>query len=58
MSTIKFGGKPTMRDKMHAAKRRVGKNSGESKGTKPAPKPKVRPTLKKGEVGAEVTYKF
>jgi hypothetical protein len=58
MSTIKFGGKPTMRDKMDVAKSRVGKNPGVSKGSKPSPKPKVKPILKKGTVGAKVTYKF
>jgi hypothetical protein len=58
---IKFGGKATMKDKMKAVEDRYGKTTGASKGSKPAPKMKVkvRPTggLKalQGKGGAKLT---
>jgi hypothetical protein len=55
---MKFGGKPTMRDKMAVAKARVGKNPGVSKGSKPPPKPKISPTVSKKSVGVKATWKF
>jgi len=56
--TIKFGGKQSMADKMKVAKSRVGKNPGVSKGTKPAPKAKVKPVIGKDKVGFKITKKF
>lgn len=56
--TIKFGGKQTMGDKMKVAKSRVGKNPGVSKGTKPAPKAKVKPVIGKDKVGFKITKKI
>lgn len=56
--TIKFGGKQSMADKMKVAESRVGKNPGASKGTKPAPPPKVKPVIGKDKLGFKVTKKF
>ena len=59
--TIKFGGKPTMRDKMAAAEKRLGKTTGASKGKAPIPKVKIKPSgtnpLKK-KIGVKATWKF
>lgn len=55
---IKFGGKQSMADKMKVAESRVGRNPGASKGTKPAPPAKVKPTIGKGKVGFKVTKKI
>lgn len=56
--SIKFGGKQTMGDKVKVAERRVGKNPGVSKGTKPSPKPKAKPMIGKGKIGIKITKKF
>ena len=56
--SIKFGGKQTMADKVKVAESRVGKNPGVSKGSKPAPKPKVKPVIGKDKIGFKVTRKF
>ena len=56
--TIKFGGKQTMADKVKVAESRVGSNPGVSKGTKPAPKAKVKPVVGKDKVGFKITKKF
>lgn len=37
---------------------RLGKTTGASKGSKPAPKAKVKPTIGKDRVGFKVTKKF
>lgn len=59
--TIKFGGKPTMRDKMAAAEKRLGKTTGASKGAAKVPKVKVTASgtnpLKK-KVGVKVKWNF
>ena len=55
---MKFGGKPTMADKMKVAEGRVGKSPGVSKGTKPAPKAKVKPVIGKDKIGFKVTKKL
>lgn len=55
---ITFGGKPTIASKMAAVDARYGKTLGASKGTKPLPKDKAKPTLKKGAIGIKVTRKF
>jgi len=56
--TIKFGGKQSMADKVKVAESRVGRNPGVSKGTKPAPKAKVKPVIGKDKVGFKITKKF
>lgn len=56
--SIKFGGKQTMADKVKVAESRVGRNPGVSKGTKPAPKAKVKPVIGKDKVGFKITKKF
>ena len=56
--SIKFGGKQSMADKMKVAESRVGKSPGASKGTKPAPKAKVKPVIGKDKVGFKVTKKI
>ena len=56
--TIKFGGKQSMADKMKVAESRVGKNSGVSKGSKPAPAAKAKPIIGKGKIGIKITKKF
>ncbi len=38
---MKFGGKHTVKSRMAAAESRLGKTTGASKGSKPAPKAKV-----------------
>ena len=55
---MKFGGKQTMADKMAVADALLGKHTGVSKGTRTAPKPKVKPVIKKNTVGFKVTRKF
>jgi len=55
---IKFGGKQSMADKMKVAESRVGKSPGVSKGTKPAPKAKVKPIIGKDRIGVRITKKF
>lgn len=37
---------------------RIGKTTGASKGSKPAPKAKVKPVIGKGKIGVKVTKKF
>jgi len=56
--SIKFGGKQNMADKMKVAESRVGRNPGASKGTKPAPKAKVKPIIGKDRVGFKITKKI
>ena len=52
----------TKRDKMNddfaKVQSRLGKTTGASKGSKPAPKAKVKPIIGKGKVGFKVTKKF
>lgn len=59
--TIKFGGKPTMRDKAKTVEDRYGKTLGASKDIKPLPKVKITPSgtnpLKK-KIGVKVKWKF
>ena len=55
---ITFGGKQTRDEKMAMATKR-GYDSGKpSTGSKPAPKAKVKPTIKKGAIGIKITGKF
>ena len=59
--TIKFGGKPTMRDKMAAAEKRLGKTTGASKGNTVKPKTKITPSGPhplKGKVGIKSKTTF
>lgn len=56
--TIKFGGKQSMADKMAVADALLGKHTWASKGSKPAPKPKVKPVVGKDKVGFKITKKF
>ena len=56
--SIKFGGKQRIVDKMAVADALLGKNTGASKGSKPAPKPKVKPVIGKDKIGFKVTRKF
>lgn len=59
--TIKFGGKPTMRDKMAAAEKRLGKTTGASKGNTVKPKTKITPSGTnplKGKVGIKIKTTF
>lgn len=58
--TIKFGGKPTMRDKAKTADDRYGKTLGASKGSPAPSKWKVKPTGNptKGTAGIKATKKF
>ena len=58
MGNMKFGGKQSMADKMKVAEGRVGKSPGVSKGTKPAPKAKVKPVIGKDKIGFKVTKKL
>ena len=55
---MKFGGKQSMADKMAVADALLGKHTGASKGTKPAPPAKVKPIIGKNKVGFKVTRKF
>ena len=57
---MKFGGKPTMRDKANAVEDRYGKTTGESKGKAPLPKAKIKPKGNplKGKIGIQVTKKI
>ena len=55
---MKFGGKQTMADKMAVADALLGKHTGASKGSRPAPPAKVKPILGKDKVGVKVTKKF
>ncbi len=59
--TIKFGGKPTMRDKMAAAEKRLGKTTGASKGAAKVPKVKITPSGTnplKGKLGIKIKTTF
>jgi hypothetical protein len=56
--SIKFGGKQIMADKMAVADALLGKHTGASKGSKPPPKPKVKPVIGKDKIGFKVTRKF
>lgn len=56
--TIKFGGKPTMRDKMKSVEKRLGETTGASKGKAPLPKPKIKPTGSLKKPGIKVTWRF
>lgn len=55
---MKTGGKQTVQSKMAAVEGRLGKTTGASKGAKPAPAPKVKPSVGKGKVGLKATWKF
>lgn len=55
---IKFGGKQTMADKMAVADALLGKHTEASKGSKPPPKPKVKPVIGKDKIGFKVTRNF
>ena len=58
---MKFGGKPTMRDKMATATNRLGATTGASKGKAALPKVKITPSGTnpiKGKIGIKVTKKF
>jgi len=59
---MKFGGKPTMQDKMKVVDALLGKTTGSSKGSKPPPKPtfKARPTggMKPDGFKVKATWKF
>jgi len=57
---MKFGGRQTLTDKMAVADALLGKHTGASKGSSPAPKAKVKPTGNplKGKVGVKITKKF
>ena len=52
----------TKRDQMNAsfavADALLGKHTGASKGTRTAPKPKVKPVIGKDKIGFKVTRKF
>jgi hypothetical protein len=57
---MKFDGKPTVSSRAKAVEDRLGKTTGASKGSKPAPKAKIRPTGNplKGKIGIKWTKKF
>ena len=59
---MKFGQKPTMRDKAATVEKRLGTTTGASKGKALLPKPKIkaRPTggLKPNGAKASITWKF
>ncbi len=56
--SMKFGGKQSIVDKMAVADALLGKHTGASKGSKPAPKQKVSPVIGKDKIGFKVTRKF
>ena len=56
--TIKFGQKPTIRDMAQVGDDRLGSTTGASKGKAPLPKPKIKPKIRKDEVGATVKWRF
>lgn len=47
-----------MNDDFAKVAARIGKTTGASKGSKPAPKAKVKPVIGKDKVGFKVTKKF
>ena len=55
---MKFGGKQSMADKMAVADALLGKHTGVSKGTRTAPKLKVKPVIGKDKIGFKVTRNF
>ena len=55
---MKFGGKHTVQSRMATAEKRLGKTTGASKGSAPASKPKLSPTVSKKSVGVKATWKF
>lgn len=52
--------KNTVSSRMTAVENRLGKTTGASKGSKPAPPVKVKPTGNplKGKIGVKATWKF
>lgn len=57
MGTIKFGGKPTMADKVAIAKKHKYDTGRPSVGSTGPTKWKAEPTAKKGKVGIKLTKK-
>ncbi len=55
---MNFGEKPTVKSRMATAEKRLGKTTGASKGSKPTPKPSLKPTVGKKSVGVKATWKF
>ncbi len=55
---MKFGEKPTVKSRMAVVEKRLGKTTGASKGSKPAPKAKVSPSVGKKSIGLKATWKF
>lgn len=55
---MKFGKTPTISEKAAFAERRLGQTTGASKGSKPAPAPKIKPTGSLKKPGVKVTWKF
>ena len=49
---------PADNDTQRAIGRIEGKHTGASKGSKPAPNPKVKPVIGKDKIGFKVTRKF
>ena len=55
---MKFGGKQSMADKVKVADALLGKHTGASNGSRPPPKPNVKPVIGKDKIGFKVTRKF
>lgn len=55
---MNFGKKMDMQAKARMIEDRLGMTTGASKGSKPAPAPKVKPILGKDKIGVKVTRKF
>ena len=53
-----FPGKLSMADKMAVADALLGKHTDASKGSKPPPKPKVKPVIGKDKINFKITRKF
>lgn len=57
-ASMKFGGKHTVQSRASAVESRYGKTTGASKGSKPAPAPKIKPTGNLKKPGVKVTWNF
>lgn len=55
---MKFGQNQTVSEKAAFTERRLGQTTGASKGSKPAPAPKIKPTGSPKKPGVKVTWKF
>ena len=55
---MKSSDKQSVQSRMAVAEKRLGKTTGASKGSKPAPPAKVKPVIGKDKIGFKITKKL